>query len=1043
MSGMTGSPAVLVHLVGPLRVSRGGSELAPAEIGSRKGRALLRLLCARRGSLVSAAEIAAVLWPEDAPGDPDAVVASLVSRLRRVLGADAVVGGRNGYRIGAVDTDLERARRLLDDAERADPGPAVAGAQAAERLLDGGPAEPDDDEDAAPLRAQLTALRRRARGALARAALDSGDAVVAADAARRALDTDPLDERAVRLLMRALLAQHLPADALRVYERLRRALADELGTDAAPETQELYATALRGGQPVPGPRRSDGRGGPGGRGADRLGLAGRDEEFGVLRAAWADACRHSAGLVVLSGEPGIGKSRLLDELAGEARRPAGLVLVGRSFEGERSLFAQPVMDALAGAARELPADRVRRAVAGAGILGRLVPELAVFADVPPAAPVSSAVERSQSFAAVAHFLRALAADSPVLLVVDDLQRAGRSTLELLHYLARHLEREQLLIATAVRSGEGAEVLELLGAVATTVAVGPLNADAVAQLAGRAGHESRALEVMRRTAGLPLFVVEVLRALSHGDSGLPPSLQTAVTERVARTGAETERLMRAASVLGSAFDPGTAAALAGAPAADALDRFEHALAAGLLVETGTQYEFAHDVVREVLLSTTPSPTRLAWHARAADLLSADPEAVATHAAAVGDRPRAARAWLNAAERALARFVASDAILLATRAVALAVELEDDEVQGRALVVRGRAYDATAAFAAAFADFRAAQQAARRAGDRRLQTTVLRELAGDVPVALGLPPADCEPVLDEGLALAGSLGDRGMEADFLDRLTVLRSSQLDFTDAAALARRAVTVGRAADDPRVLAYGLDAVKTAVAYLGDIAALEPVVAELEPLLRRLGDLWMLQWTVFESAFIPLAAGDDGLALERIERAMEICRRSGYVAHEPFFVAHLGWVHRLAGRPDDARREGRRAVELAAPHRHTWWSTAAASLYAGTLLATGEAGAAADVLRPAALVADVPGAQAYLLRCLGPLAEATGDPAVLDRADDLLRGIRVPEGRAWLLGADAYLGVARAWRRAGEPERADAVLTGFRSAALASGWRTLAEGAG
>ena len=131
--------------------------------------------------------------------------------------------------------------------------------------------------------------------------------------------------------------------------------------------------------------------------------------------------------------------------------------------------------------------------------------------------------------------------------------------------------------------------------------------------------------------------------------------------------------------------------------------------------------------------------------------------------------------------------------------------------------------------------------------------------------------------------------------------------------------------------------------------------------------------------------------------------------------------MHRLAGRLDAARREGRRAVELAQRHRHTWRSTTASSLYAATLLACGDPAGAADVLRPAALVADVPGAEAYLLRCLGPLAEATGDADVLRRADDLLRGIRAPEGCAWLLGADAYLGVARAWRRAGDADRADA----------------------
>jgi hypothetical protein len=204
-----------------------------------------------------------------------------------------------------------------------------------------------------------------------------------------------------------------------------------------------------------------------------------------------------------------------------------------------------------------------------------------------------------------------------------------------------------------------------------------------------------------------------------------------------------------------------------------------------------------------------------------------------------------------------------------------------------------------------------------------------------------------------------------------------------------------------------------------------------------------MLQWTVFEGAFVPLAAGDDDAALARIEAAREICRRSGYTAHEPFFIAHAGWVHRLSGRLDVALCEGRRAVELAARHRHTWWSTTAASLYGATLLAAGDAISATAVLRPARRLADVPGAEGYLLRCLAPLAEATGDALVLEQADALLRSIRAPEGCAWLLGADAYLAVARAWRRAGSAERADEVLAGFRAAAAAAGWPALVAAAG
>jgi DNA-binding SARP family transcriptional activator/tetratricopeptide (TPR) repeat protein/energy-coupling factor transporter ATP-binding protein EcfA2 len=1029
---------VLVHLAGPLSVERGGRVLLPAEVGSRKGRTLLRLLCARRGELLDAAAITAVLWPAAAPADPDAGIASLVSRLRRVLGSDAVVGGREGYRLGPVDTDVERAHRLLEDAERQPPALAAVAAGSALRLLEAGEGFPEEPDTgwAAPVRAEVAALRRRARHTLARTALDDGDPGTAGDAARRAVADDPLDEEAVRLLMRALLVQGLPAEALRRYDALRRALADELGADPGPESRALHAAALRGEAPPvqAAPQRARRTGG--------LELAGREEELAVLGDAWEEACRHRGGCVVLAGEPGVGKSRLLEELAGIARRSGGTVLPGRSFEGERSLFAQPVVDALGTVVTAVPAQRIRRAAAGAGHLGRLVPELAAFTGDVPAAPASAAVEWAQSSTAVATFLRALAGEAPVLVTVDDVQRAGRSTLELLHHLARHLTGERVLVAVAARTGEGADALGLLADVATTVRLGPLPQQAVALLAGRAGHPGRAGEVARRTGGHPLFVVEVLRALSRGDTGLPASLQTAVVDRVARTGADTERLMRAGAVLGSAFDPVVAARLTGAVDAAALQCFERALGDGLLTERGTHYEFTHDVVREALLATTPSPTRLAWHARAADLLSADPEAVATHAEAAGDRARAARAWRGAAERALGRFVASDAIVLATRAHALAVDLGDAEEEGRALVVRGRAHDAAAHFAAALEDFTAARGAARRAGDQRLHMTVLRELAGDVPVALGRPPADCEPLLAECLGLAEVLGDRGMEADVLDRLTVLRCSQLDFAAARGLAGRGLAAGRAAEDRHAYARGLDAVKTASAYLGRVAELAPVVAELEPVLRRIGDLWMLQWTVFESAFVPLAAGDGAGALDRIETAREICRRSGYTAYEPFFLAHVGWAHRLEGRLDEARRVGRRAVDLADRHAHTWWSTTAASLYAGTLLASGEPAAAAAVLRPAVQVADVPGAEAYLLRCLGPLAEATGDPAVLGRADALLQTVRVPPGCSWLLGADAYLGVARAWRRAGHPDRADAVLTGFRAAAVAAGWPALAAAA-
>src|SRR4051812_49604588 len=111
MTGM--SPPVLVHVAGPLRVDRAGTVLESAEIGSRKGRTLLRLLCARRGDLVRGSDIAEVLWPLDPPADPDSVVASLVSRLRRGPGPQARLGGLAGDPPRPGETDHRRPPRPL------------------------------------------------------------------------------------------------------------------------------------------------------------------------------------------------------------------------------------------------------------------------------------------------------------------------------------------------------------------------------------------------------------------------------------------------------------------------------------------------------------------------------------------------------------------------------------------------------------------------------------------------------------------------------------------------------------------------------------------------------------------------------------------------------------------------------------------------------------------------------------------------------------------------------------------------------------------
>ena len=132
--------------------------------------------------------------------------------------------------------------------------------------------------------------------------------------------------------------------------------------------------------------------------------------------------------------------------------------------------------------------------------------------------------------------------------------------------------------------------------------------------------------------------------------------------------------------------------------------------------------------------------------------------------------------------------------------------------------------------------------------------------------------------------------------------------------------------------------------------------------------------------------------------------------------LAHLGWVARLQGLHEEAVVHGRRAVALGDRAGHRWWRPAARALLAGTLVECGAAAEAVGLL--AEVVAEVrhEGAEAHLLRCLAPLAEATGDGDVLAEADALLRRVDTPPGGAWLTGMDAYTAIARAWtaRRAG-----------------------------
>ena len=247
--------------------------------------------------------------------------------------------------------------------------------------------------------------------------------------------------------------------------------------------------------------------------------------------------------------------------------------------------------------------------------------------------------------------------------------------------------------------------------------------------------------------------------------------------------------------------------------------------------------------------------------------------------------------------------------------------------------------------------------------------------------------------------------------------------------------MAAGRAAGDDQALAAGLDGLKTAHAYLGHAGALAGVLDELEPLLRRQDDLFRLQHAVFESAFVPLAAGDWDRAVAAMESAIQINRRSGYPHWAAPYAAHLGWLARLRGRDGEAVSLGRRAVRLSKANDHPWGDALACATLGTTLLAGGDRAEAIELFERGHAIAGQGGAAAYRLHCLARLAEATGSPDVLAEASRLLAGATLPAGDAWVLGYEAYLSVARAWLAAGQPEHTRGVLAPLLTAAERVPW--------
>ena len=639
-----------VRVLGGLAVE--GVDLT--RLGSRKARRLLARLALARGAPVSVDALIDTVWGDDPPSQPAEQLSVLISRLRSAM-QTALPRTAAGYALDAGWLDVAALAELVAEAQaRLRSGaaaPARAAAQAALDLLRG-PLLPDE-EDASWLAAERAAVARDAAAArllAAEAALVVGDPWAAARLADEALSVERFDEAALRVLMTAHARAGRPALALQAYADMTARLAEELGVDPAPETSAVHLSVLRG-QSTDAPVRP---------------LPGRSAELAQLRAAFDLGVGQ---LVEVDGAPGIGKTRLLDEFArrlgGAAGGAAGgatggaTVLRAAGEELGGGLPLQPILDGLADHVDlDYPRDTPQLSTSGANLL-------------------TAALDRVTA---------ELCARGRVVWLLDDAQWADQPTIAWLHHIVR---RVPVLVVLARRPEEGAPFRPH-----ETVHLGPLDRSAVAEVLGEPSSSARAGDLFQRSGGHPMFLLELARSTGE----LPESIRDAVAERCDRAGPSTAATLRAAAVLGQDVDLDLLAAVLTARPADLLDHLEEGVRRHLLVETGTGFAFAHQLVRAALRASTSTGRAALLHREAASWLaqrrSADPGDVAFHALRGGDRRLAAQALAAAAEIASSRFEHDEAGRLLDEALILVDEPAYRIARARVRVQAGRLADADA-------------------------------------------------------------------------------------------------------------------------------------------------------------------------------------------------------------------------------------------------------------------------------------------------------------------------------------------------------------
>lgn len=653
------------RILGPLEVYGKHGTLA---LGGGKPRAILAVLLLHANESVSAERLALALWGEDAPPSAVQRIQVHVSRLRKALAESEILTTTPaGYqlRVRPGELDAERFAQLLEDGDRALASGQAERAAALLRdalALSRGPPLADlAFEPFAP--AQIARLEEQRLAALE--ARVAADLLLYRHAAlvgelRQLVSANPTRERLVGQLMLALYRCGRQRDALDVYSHTHTFLSGELGLEPGLALKDLQRAILEQAPsldvevpqaPVTGSAPPDDE-----RpfcvpsvlavGSDDT-FVGRAPDLAALARVYELVAGGNRRIVLVCGEPGIGKTRLAAQFVRRACADGAIALYGRCDE-EGLLAQQPFVEAL----RQYVSSCPRHELAGqlqlvSGELRRIVPELAErIPDLPEPLTGDPEGARSRLFEAVCALLCRAAQHRPVVLVLDDLHWADTSTLLLLKYLARYPREARLMVLGTYRETEldaGHPLLSTLAELGRerqlqSHALAPLDAAAVSQLVGIHAGDDATPELRRivyeGTEGNAFFVVEVLRHLAEsgaigsegggeGAAGLsqlavPDGVKDVIAQRVRRLGSQTNRLLVTASILGREFELDVLQRLSPLAEDELLDGLESAVRAQIIEEvagaTG-HYTFSHALIRDTLYGALTPTRRVLMHRRA--------------------------------------------------------------------------------------------------------------------------------------------------------------------------------------------------------------------------------------------------------------------------------------------------------------------------------------------------------------------------------------------------------------------------------------------